>query len=153
MTGKLALIAGVLLITSTVACSYGAPSGSLSQQSQQRWQRASLHNYSYTMQRSCYCTDDYTRAMRVRVRGGQVIDALYVDDGQHVPDKVLQSLQTIDQWFAYIDAGLRKPYFKLDADYHPQLGYPLSIRADIRQQVADDELDVRIWSLLQAGAD
>ena len=113
----------------------------------QQWQGLSLENYDYEIKRDLFSTPQYTRAMRVNVRSGAVQSARYLDDSTAVPAEVLRSLRTVNGWFAYIDKGRQKPFFRLDVRYHDTLGYPTYLYVDIRERVADDEQTVRIENL------
>ena len=115
---------------------------------QQQWQKLALTDYDYEVQRGCFCTTDYIRAMQVSVRDGGVQSAIYLDDSTAVSSKVLKSLRTVDEWFAYIEKGRTKPFYRLEVTYHPRQGYPAHIQADVRERVADDEQTVTIGKLL-----
>ena len=114
---------------------------------QQAWGKLSLASYDYDVKRDCFCLPEYTRPMRVSVRNGAVSSAFYLDDSAAVPDKVLESLRTVDEWFAYIEKGREKPFFRLEVAYHGERGYPTYLHADVRERVADDEQTVRIENL------
>ena len=115
---------------------------------QEKWTALDAENYDYEVQRTCFCTAEYIREMRVSVRNGAVSSAVYTDDGVEVSTEVLESLRTIDQWFAYIKKGLDKPFAKLEVEYHSEQGYPILIEADIRERVADDEQSLVLKSLV-----
>ncbi|MDM3871309.1 DUF6174 domain-containing protein [Porticoccus sp. W117] len=113
----------------------------------QQWQALSFSDYDYDVQRSCFCTQEYVRPMRVSVRAGKVVDAVYLDDDGKVHEEVQGSLRTIDQWFAYITKGKEKPFHRLEVSYHPEQGYPTSIDADVRSRIADDEQQLVLKNL------
>ena len=102
-----------LLIAGVTACSHSTLTANNFEQAKQRWLLADLQDYHYSVSLRCYCTEDFTRSMLVVVRNEKVREAVYLDTGLQVPEKVAQSLRTIDQWFSYIDSGFHKPYFIL----------------------------------------
>ncbi|UTW46519.1 hypothetical protein KFE80_06505 [bacterium SCSIO 12696] len=114
---------------------------------QQQWANLSPQNYVYTAQRSCFCTSEYTRQIRVVVSKGSVVSATYLDSGTMVSAQVLKSLRTVDQWFAYIRKGQEKPFHQLEVSYDPKLGYPTRIYGDINARIADDEQTVTLSDL------
>lgn len=108
------------------------------------WQSRNLHTYSYSIVRQCYCTTDYTRPMRVDIRNGKVVAAIYTDDRSRVGATVVHHLRSIDAWFDRIEQGYEKTYYRMEVRYHPSLGYPQTLLLDKRERVADDEERVTI---------
>ncbi len=86
--------------------------------------------------------------MRVSVRGGNVRGAMYLHTSRSVPDHVLRSLRTVEEWFAYIEIGKQKPFFRLEVEYDVVLGHPIRIYSDVSERVADDEQTVTITDLI-----
>ena len=113
----------------------------------QAWLNQDSQNYDYLFQKQCYCSHAYTQAIQVSVRDGKIESARYQHNQQAVPERVLQSLRTIEQWFSYIQAGYDKGYAKLEASYHPAYGYPERITVDPRLRISDDEKDIQISDL------
>jgi len=134
------VVGGALL----AACVHDVSASLDSVQARELWQRRSSGNYDYLIERQCFCLPDYTRSMWVQVRQGKVVAATYEDTGGAVSKPVLDDLRTIDGWFAYIEKGLSKPFFKLQTRYHPHLGYPEQLVADIHERIADDEQRITI---------
>ncbi|MGS2723704.1 DUF6174 domain-containing protein [Porticoccus sp. GXU_MW_L64] len=112
------------------------------------WQALNASNYDFDVQRSCFCTPEYTRPMRVSVRSGAVKSAVYTDDGTAVLAEVLKSVNTIDQWFAYIQKGQQRPFARLDLEFDPDKGYPTHIDVDEDERMADEEQQLTLKNLV-----
>ena len=113
-----------------------------------KWAALTLLDYDYQVQRTCFCTPEYTAAMRVEVRAGQVKRGFYVHDESPVSARVLRSLRTVDQWFDYIARGYQRPFHKLVVRYHENQGYPVWIEADVNPRLADDEQKLTFTNLV-----
>ena len=122
--------------------------------SQQKWQAAKLDNYSYVVQQQCFCPSEYRQPMRVLVRDGKVVSANFLDSEENVVSaQVLQSLYTIQGWFSVISKASNDNAARLEAVYHPGLGYPEKIDIDMRERMVDDEQTITISSVVEEYTD
>jgi hypothetical protein len=118
-----------------------------------RWLDMRPAGYRMVQIRSCECV--YLGAVRVDV--GVLADRTGADEyianaeiaatGEPVTAEDQAGLLTVEQLFDLIRAAVDEGVFALDAEFHPTLGYPVSVFVDHQRDVADDEVQYRIDSL------
>lgn len=102
-----------------------------------RWRAAGLDDYTYDFRLGTSLTPPArTARMRATVRDGELVGAIYLEDvefvvegdpfeaGDPVPDRVLQGLWTIPEWFDSIDGTIDREPLELEVRYHRLLGHP-----------------------------
>ena len=136
------------LLTGVLACSPLASEPDDLNLAKTQWDKQTLINYDYSVTKSCYCQQEYRKPMRVKVRDGLVVSAIYSETQKPVPEKIVKSLRSIDQWFSYIDAGKAKGYEKLEVQYNKEKGFPSYIVADPHSQISDDNQEVKISDII-----
>lgn len=102
------------------------------------WQSQDLQSYHYEFRFVCgECPPAWNHLRRIRVDNGVVTQ---------VADLVAGDLTTIDErsvtifkLFEDIQLTLDANPWRFSAEYHPTLGYPMSVSVDLRQAVQDDE--------------
>jgi hypothetical protein len=102
------------------------------------WQSHELQSYHYEFRFVCgECLPEWTHLRRIRVDDGVVTQ---------VADLVTSDLTTIDdrsvtifKLFEDIQLTLDANPWRFAAEYHPTLGYPISVSVDLREAVQDDE--------------
>ncbi len=104
------------------------------------WEKAAIDNYSYVFQRSCFCTPEYTKAVLVRVREGNVVDARFKDSNKVLPKALERNRQTIKNLFDIIQNAINRKAASIKVKYDPKYAYPGSIAVDYDAQIADEEL-------------
>jgi hypothetical protein len=106
------------------------------------WQSQSLDTYKYTYQRSCECTDDYTRPKLVEVVNGTIaaIDGSPVESIQRA--SVTTDIPTLDGLLEVIQDAINQNAFQINVEYDPKYAYPTSIFIDYDEMMADEELIV-----------
>jgi Family of unknown function (DUF6174) len=126
-----------------IACS----SPSLTLEGRALWASKNLSSYAYSLQRSCFCPEEYTKAMRLEVRNGSLASTKYVDSGLDVPQKFHPSVFKIQAFFDLIDSttskGGRVKNLKFDATF----GYPTQADLDPIPNAADDETTYKLSDL------
>lgn len=115
----------------------------------QKWDSLGISDYSFTLQRSCFCTPDSTRPINIQVRGGSVTSARYADTGELIPDDRQTNKQSIynmnaDGVFNLVQQGIKSGAAQVDAKYDPKYGLPTSIYIDQNLQMADEEVGYTI---------
>lgn len=115
-----------------------------------KWQAKRLQNYSFTLQRSCFCTPEYTTPMLVTVQDGKVLSAvteslavaLKPDGSEAAPTMVdvTDRAMSVDQLFNEIKQAIDNGAATIDVKYDPTWGYPRSISIDLDKRMADEEL-------------
>lgn len=113
----------------------------------QIWESHRWNEYRFIVQRQCFCYVNYTREMMVHVSEGKVVTAKYTDTQVEVSADILSGIYTIDKWFEVIDHAYSRQADKLQVQFDQQVGYPLKIEIDLRENRADDEEVVLISSI------
>ncbi|MEP6729142.1 MAG: DUF6174 domain-containing protein [bacterium] len=112
----------------------------------QRWQAGRPVAYDYTLNISCFCGTEITRAVIIVVRNNTVESRTYADNGQAVAATFNSSFPTMDGFFdVLVSATARNPY-RMDAAYDPVLGYPTHANIDFERDTADEEMFYQISS-------
>ena len=65
-----------------------------------KWKSAGLHDYSYQFQRSCFCPEDYRRAVIITVRRDSIAGVVFADTRAAVPRENWERYSTVDGLFA-----------------------------------------------------
>lgn len=130
------------------ACTHHTPHAGDLSHAQSLWNNIKASNYDYTVRQRCYCLEAYSKPMRVKVREGKVVSASYSQDKSPVPQKIVKSLRTIDEWFGYIQRGYARNYATLIVHYDKDKGYPKNIITDPHERISDDEKEITISDLL-----
>lgn len=118
-------------------------------QNLKRWQSLGWENYDVVYQRQCFCVAAVTKKIRVKVRGGRINDAVYAEDNGTLVSDINHGLKSIDDWFKLISNAIDRPADSLQVSYDEALGYPRSLSIDYYQRMADDEVSVKIFDVIQ----
>ncbi len=138
---------GIVLIALTaVGCSDGT---GLDQdplaEARARWAQTDAADYVFEFRRSCFCSPDFVRQVRIEVLDGVVSSAVYVDT-EEVISLPLTSVPTIDDLFEEIGDALEGGAFSVSADYDADMGYPTSVSIDFIENAIDDEMAFTVAS-------
>ena len=109
----------------------------------QKWQDSGLDNYSFTLQRECFCFGDVTRPVNIDVQNGKIASASFADTGEPVDGFDLNSL-TVDDLFKQIDTALKSGAAQVNVQYDPTYGFPTSIYIDQDVMIADEEVSLSV---------
>lgn len=114
-----------------------------------KWEAATSdgQSLSYTAQSSCFCPQDYTRAMNLTEQNGKIVDATYADTGEAVPSYIRDGLLTMNERFDQLQDAYLSGADRVDATYDANLGYPSSIYIDKSFMMADEEISYTIKDL------
>ncbi|MGC4043104.1 MAG: DUF6174 domain-containing protein [Armatimonas sp.] len=131
-----------------VGCGGGTPSdsseaGRLSR-SRALWATASVNHYSFTVQRSCFCTPDSNRAVIVEVEKGAVKSLTFADDGTPADPVMFSAFDTVEEQFAQIEQAIRQNSTLTNVTYDPTLGYLTGAGIDWVPGATDDEVSLTI---------
>ena len=136
-------------LTALAACSdLTGPKAELTD-ARERWESRRLRDYDYSFQRICFCIEETTRAVTIRVQGGVVTAAWYLSDNAPVPAANLRFYPTVDELFETIEEAIDRKAARLEVEYDRATGHPTRIDIDYSEQVADDEMWLRAWELHQ----
>lgn len=112
-----------------------------------RWRAQSIDDYTYTVQRICFCLPDYTAPVRVRVRDGAVTERSYAERSGEVPAEDARFWPPVEGLFDLVQDAIDRDAHSIQVQYHPELGYPTSVQIDYDQMMADEELGMTASNL------
>jgi Family of unknown function (DUF6174) len=128
----------LLFMLGLVACS--TPSPTL--EGRTLWNAKNLSNYSYTLQRSCFCEVGIAKAIRLEVRNGTLSSVKYVDSGLEVTENNLRpNIFKIEAFFDLIDTTLAEGGTVEPLSFDSTFGYPTRMNVDPIPDAADDGID------------
>ena len=117
---------------------------------QKKWHGINWNNYSYIVQRHCFCPPEYRYVTRVTVQNGEVVGAKFVEEeNKAVSPQVLAELYTIQDWFGVIRDASDANAVRLEVSYHKEYGYPEKIDIDMRERMVDDEQTILISEVIK----
>jgi hypothetical protein len=109
-----------------------------------RWDRSGPASYVYAVQRICFCLVEETGPIRVRVEDGVAVEWTYVATGNPLPDAARPRFPTVDGLFDILREAYAADAHDVRVSYDPDLGYPTEFSIDYEEQVADEELGMRV---------
>ena len=116
------------------------------------WQSAQNGNYRYSFQKYCECYRGEPPTTVVTVRDGQIRDVFHVhsDSDRQVParDGSLDLYWTVEDLFGKLETAYSRDAF-VRVEYHPDLGYPVSLYIDYDPGFVGDETDLRLREFVQ----
>ncbi len=136
----------MLLAASSLVCANEVVTAHRTLKARENWELAHPENYSFMLERNCYCAGP--RRVRVQVRQGRVVRVEDLESGERYTDeKTLRRYPTIEQLLTLIDEAMKKKPDSLTIVYDRRLGYPSRIYIDYSYRIADEEIDYRISNL------
>lgn len=113
----------------------------------EKWGSGHL-NYQYDYRNICFCALETTDEVSIFVLNGVIDSVAYNQSGLPVEPALYLNFRTVNQLFGLIQSAIDQEAFSLSVTYHPVLGYPSMIDIDYEQNLADDELGVRVTNLI-----
>jgi Family of unknown function (DUF6174) len=104
-----------------------------------KWQQTQPAHYVYRLQPSCYCPQEYTKAIEIEVLNGLVQHATLPPSGTMLASERKNNALTVNDLFALIHKAIGKKAAKITVQYDAQYGYPTSIAIDWEKMMADEE--------------
>jgi hypothetical protein len=117
------------------------------------WENQGLRNYDFTLERQCFCPEDWRGPVNIKVRNGTVESVTYLTGTASTEEK-FSNADTIDKLFTILkNAYTGKGTFAQKADiinvtYDAQKGYPSTFFIDVSQTIADEEQGYTITNLI-----
>jgi len=108
------------------------------------WRDAKPASYVYAVERLCFCGQEARGPVRVLVDGSSVSDRTYVDTGVAVPPTFRELFPTVDGLFEILRSAILERAHEVRATYDPVLGAPTDFWIDYQENVADEELGMRV---------
>ncbi len=124
------------------ACVSGVPSQLT--RNQKLWESKNINNYDFTVERQCFCPEDYRGPVNIQVRNDAPTSVTYVSSGADASGK-FGDTDTVDELFTALqnayegNNSFSQKAARVDVTYDSQYGYPTSIYIDISPQIADEE--------------
>ncbi len=110
----------------------------------QKWQDSDISNYSFTLQRNCFCLPDATRPVNIEVENGKVKSATFADTGEPLPASFDYNSLSVDDLFKQVGDELDSGAEQVDVKYDSVYGYPTSIFINQSDLIADEEVGFSI---------
>jgi hypothetical protein len=146
----------LLLVTALAACSVLGLDGNREEQAElararARWEQMRPYEYSYVLERLCFCGAESVGPVRIVVRGGSVLSRTYTATGEPVLPQFAAAFGPIDSLFVVIGRALENGADELTARYHSHYGHPLDVDIDYLENAVDDELVLHVREFAQRG--
>jgi hypothetical protein len=122
--------------------------------SEKLWKDQGLKNYDFTLERQCFCPEDWRGPVNIQVRNGVTVSVTYVSDSTAVTEGKFDNSNTIDKLFtmlknAYAGKGdFEKKADTINVEYNAQMGYPTNFYIDVSQTIADEEQGYTVTNLV-----
>jgi len=139
----LAVLTWAVILLLLTSCASPVP-GDLTD-NEKLWKSQNLSNYDFTLERQCFCPEDWRGPVDIQVRNGKAVSMTYPSTGVTATEEKFGNVNTIDKLFDVLrDAYAGSGTFEQKADtvnvtYHAQMGYPLTIYIDVSATIADEE--------------
>ena len=152
LTRFLVPLLALLTLFAAISCAGPVP-GELAS-GEKLWQEQGLKNYDFTVERQCFCPEEWRGPVNIQVRDGAAVSVTYVSDGTSVTGGKFDNADTIDKLFtilknAYAGTGdFSQKAEIIDVTYDAQMGYPENFWIDISQMMADEEQGYVVTSLI-----
>jgi hypothetical protein len=107
-------------------------------QAKQHWTQGGIVNYRFTVRRSCFCPEEYTREYTVHVRNGEAVDA---------PDQT-SGHNTVPKLFGLVQSAIDNQADGLHVVYEAS-GMPAQLDVNARDNVFDEEYSITAKDLAE----
>ena len=105
----------------------------------EKWGQQSFNNaYRFVQSRRCFCSDTYTQDVVAEYAAG-ITSLTYREDESQVPISRVAHYKSVYELFSFIEDNLDEADV-VEAEFHPELGYPTYIFIDFKDCLADEEL-------------
>ena len=108
-----------------------------------KWEALNLDSYSFTLQISCFCTEETTQPKEVKVVNNKIN---LVNETPYNPEQHWGVL-TISQFFDEIENAEREKVFMLSVEYDKDKGFPNYIYIDREEMIADEEIGYTVTNM------
>ena len=111
-----------------------------------------LQNYDMSVQRECFCTEEWRDPYRLNVRNGNITLVINERTGEAVNPQDF-NLPTVEDLFQQIETACTEPYADLNVVYDIDMGYPASSWFDMNECIADEEVGFTVTDLVDMTPD
>jgi hypothetical protein len=112
-----------------------------------RWASAGVRDYTYRVQRVCFCPGVPTLA--VTVRNGAFVSATDFQTGAPADTAGYGDYLTIDKIFALLDRYVAQKPAKFEGSYDAALGFPIRVEIDPVFNAVDEELTINVSAFVR----
>lgn len=121
-------------------CGILGPGGSAGELRDRRaaWEALGIHDYSITMQPSCYCLPEWIRTAVVVVRTDTILDVRDAATGEPLEHRY--HYRTVDGLFDLIQDALDRQAASVEVTYDATYHFPATIAIDYEINTADEEI-------------
>jgi hypothetical protein len=118
------------------------------------WKDQELRDYDFTLERQCFCPEDWRGPVKIQVRDGITVSITYISSGEPITDNKFDNASTIDKLFTILENAYEgKGDFEQKADtinvtYDSQMGYPVTFFIDVSPLIADEEVGYMVTNLV-----
>jgi len=130
-----------LLLLALAACTGAEPADDELSAARERWESSGIAFYEMRLERQCECLPEWSGPIEVTVENRLVTSALF--EGQPAPEG---SALTIDELFDEIEVSIARGV-ENEVTYHPDRGYPLTVRLDLDAMAVDGGLSLNVLGL------
>ena len=106
----------------------------------EKWENASILDYSFVFQVSCYCTVEYTSPKAVSVRDRNIVT---VNDLAY-SEEIHRGIFSINDLFKEIEKASNQKVAVLETTYDSFYGFPAKLYIDRDERIADEEIGYSI---------
>ena len=106
----------------------------------EKWENASILDYSFVFQVSCYCAEEYTSPKAVSVRDGNIVT---VNDLAY-SEEIHRGIFSINDLFKEIEKASNQKVAVLETTYDSFYGFPAKLYIDRDERIADEEIGYSI---------
>ena len=106
----------------------------------EKWDKASIQDYSYVFRISCFCTKEYTEPKNVLVKAGEIVT---VNEEVFSKEKH-NGILTINDLFEEIEGASSQDVAILEVTYDSSYGFPSTIFIDRNERIVDEEMNYSI---------
>ncbi|NQW18639.1 MAG: hypothetical protein HQ478_14275 [Chloroflexi bacterium] len=108
----------------------------------QKWRRTNYRDYTFTLDRSCFCPGAGRHNIKVESR--RMASATF-EGSDRLPGG---RLFTIDELFEEVQKAIDSRFSEVDVTYDESFGYPIAMSFDIARNTVDDELRMTASNLV-----
>ena len=105
-----------------------------------KWRQNKPTYYSYTLQRSCFCTPEFRQPIAIEVSGSTVTKSTLQPEGTALSLERRNDAISVEGLFDIIHKAVDSKAARIDVQYDAHYGYPLSVSVDQNPQIADEEM-------------
>jgi hypothetical protein len=104
------------------------------------WDSMGPEGYKLEFSWQCFCIRDYTEPVIIEVGAdGSILSVVRKSDGQVLPTSDHERYVTVEGLFDLLQDAIDRAAYRIDVEYHPEMGYPTHAFIDYEQNMADEE--------------